>query len=67
VEIALVNVRASAPRIYTDFANRGAGKMRVLVCGGRDFDDAGLMINVLDRLHTEELFTVLIHGKRARC
>jgi YspA, cpYpsA-related SLOG family len=41
--------------------------MRVLVCGGRDFDDAGLMINVLDRLHTEELFTVLIHGKRARC
>jgi hypothetical protein len=36
--------------------------MRVLVCGGRDFDDAGLMIGVLDRLHTEELFTVLIHG-----
>jgi hypothetical protein len=36
--------------------------MRVLVCGGRDFDDAGLMINVLDRLHTEKFFTVLIHG-----
>jgi hypothetical protein len=26
--------------------------MRVLVCGGRDFDDAGLMISILDRLHT---------------
>ena len=36
--------------------------MRVLVCGGRDFDDAGLMNSVLDRLHTEKLFTVLIHG-----
>jgi len=36
--------------------------MRVLVCGGRDFDDAGLMITVLDRLHTEKSFTVLIHG-----
>ena len=36
--------------------------MRVLVCGGRDFDDAGLMISVLDRLHTEKSFTVLIHG-----
>jgi hypothetical protein len=36
--------------------------MRVLVCGGRDFDDAGLMNSVLDRLHTEKFFTVLIHG-----
>jgi hypothetical protein len=36
--------------------------MRVLVCGGRDFDDAGLMNSVLDRLRTEKLFTVLIHG-----
>ena len=36
--------------------------MRVLVCGGRDFDDAGLMISVLDRLHAEKFFTVLIHG-----
>ena len=36
--------------------------MRVLVCGGRDFDDVGLMIGVLDRLHTEKSFTVLIHG-----
>jgi YspA, cpYpsA-related SLOG family len=36
--------------------------MRVLVCGGRDFDDVGLMISALDRLHTEKFFTVLIHG-----
>ena len=36
--------------------------MRVLVCGGRDFDDAELMISVLDRLHTEKFFTMLIHG-----
>jgi SLOG family YspA-like protein len=36
--------------------------MRVLVCGGRDFNDSELMISVLDRLHTENLFTVLIHG-----
>jgi hypothetical protein len=43
-------------------ANPGAGRMRVLVCGGRDFDDAGLMTGVLDRLHTENCFTVVIHG-----
>jgi hypothetical protein len=36
--------------------------MRVLVCGGREFDDVGLMISILDRLHTEKFFTVLIHG-----
>ena len=36
--------------------------MRVLVCGGRDFDDVGLIISVLDRLHTEKSFTMLIHG-----
>ena len=36
--------------------------MRVLVRGGRDFDDAGLMISVLNRLHTEKFFSVLIHG-----
>src|SRR5262249_443502 len=36
--------------------------MRVLVCGGRDFEDAGLMISVLDRLHTQQVSTVLIHG-----
>ena len=36
--------------------------MRVLVCGGCEFDDVGLMTSVLDRLHTERPFTVLIHG-----
>ena len=36
--------------------------MIVLVCGGREFDDVGLMISALDRLHTEKFFTVLIHG-----
>jgi hypothetical protein len=36
--------------------------MRVLVCGGRDFDDVALMISALDRLHTERSFTVVIHG-----
>jgi YspA, cpYpsA-related SLOG family len=39
-----------------------AGEMRVLVCGGRDFDNVGLMISALDRLHTEKSFTVVIHG-----
>jgi SLOG family YspA-like protein len=52
-----------APNIYSDTGKwPGARKMRVLVCGGRDFDDVGLMISVLDRLHTEKSFTVLIHG-----
>jgi YspA, cpYpsA-related SLOG family len=36
--------------------------MRVLVCGGRDFEDSGLMISILDRLHAENSFTVVIHG-----
>jgi hypothetical protein len=52
-----------APHIYSDIEKwPGARKMRVLVCGGRDFGDVGLMISVLDRLHTEKSFTVLIHG-----
>jgi hypothetical protein len=41
-------------------------EMRVLVCGGRDFDDVGLMIGALDRLHTEKSFTVADPWKRAR-
>jgi len=36
--------------------------MRVLVCGGRDFNDAGMMYRVLDHLHAEMHFTSLIHG-----
>jgi YspA, cpYpsA-related SLOG family len=53
----------SAHNIFSKIENDPeAGDMRVLVCGGRDFDDAGLMISVLDRLHTEKPFTVVIHG-----
>lgn len=36
--------------------------MRVLVCGGRDFDDAGHAFVELDRLHAEFIFTVVIEG-----
>jgi len=36
--------------------------MRLLITGGRDFDDRGLMWSTLDRLHAEHRFTLLIHG-----
>jgi YspA, cpYpsA-related SLOG family len=36
--------------------------MRVLVCGGRDFWDYAMLKRVLDELHTEFNFSVLIHG-----
>ncbi len=36
--------------------------MRVLVCGGRDLEDTVLAFEVLDRLHGERRFTVLIEG-----
>lgn len=36
--------------------------MRVLVCGGRDFDDQALLDATLDRLHQVHVFTVLIEG-----
>jgi len=36
--------------------------MRVLVTGGRDFDDRALLTDALDRLHAQHGFTVLIHG-----
>jgi len=36
--------------------------MRLLVTGGRNFDDRGLMWSTLDRLHAEHQFTLLIHG-----
>jgi len=38
------------------------GGMRVLVCGGRDFDDRALLEATLDRLHHAHVFTVLIEG-----
>jgi predicted Rossmann-fold nucleotide-binding protein len=36
--------------------------MRVLVTGGRDFNDQVLLTETLDRFHSEYGFTVLIHG-----
>ncbi len=36
--------------------------MRVLVTGGRDFNDRELLCEALDRLHAAHPFTVLIHG-----
>lgn len=36
--------------------------MRVLVTGGRDFDDRELLFDTLDRLNAMQGFTVVIHG-----
>ncbi len=36
--------------------------MRVLVCGGRDYRDAGRVLEVLDRIHAQDLVEVVIHG-----
>jgi len=36
--------------------------MKVLVCGGRDFDDAALVYATLDRIHRERGITGLIEG-----
>lgn len=36
--------------------------MRLLITGGRDFDDEHLLKVTLDRLHAESPFTCLIHG-----
>lgn len=36
--------------------------MRVLVCGGRNYDDPALLFWTLDRLHELHHFTLLIHG-----
>jgi hypothetical protein len=36
--------------------------MRVLVCGGRDFEDVAFAHATLDRLHAEHRFRVLIEG-----
>jgi hypothetical protein len=34
----------------------------VLVCGGRNFEDHKLLSSVLDELHAQHVFTVVIHG-----
>lgn len=39
--------------------------MRLLVCGGRHLDDAGLIRQQLDNLHCAVPVTVLIHGGHA--
>ena len=39
-----------------------AGKLNVLVCGGRDFSNTAKLFIELDRLHKEQGFYCLIHG-----
>jgi len=36
--------------------------MRVLVCGGRDFNDANLVEETLNNIHEENTITNLVHG-----
>lgn len=36
--------------------------MRILITGGRDFDERAMLFMALDRLHAEHGFTILIHG-----
>lgn len=40
----------------------GTKQMRVLVCGGRDFNDAQRVFAVLDHYHAQRPFSVVIHG-----
>jgi hypothetical protein len=35
---------------------------KVLICGGRDFEDAEFAFEALDRLHVTHAFTHVIHG-----
>lgn len=36
--------------------------MRVLVCGGRTFDDRPMLLRVMDRIHATREITTIIHG-----
>jgi hypothetical protein len=36
--------------------------MRILVCGGRDFDNLTLLEHTLNRLHRDSTLSLLIHG-----
>ena len=36
--------------------------MRVLICGGRNFEDRDMAYRVLDSLHEQHRFSVVIHG-----
>jgi hypothetical protein len=38
--------------------------MRVLVCGGRGFNDAAMLMTVLDYLHAIRTFTCVIEGEQ---
>lgn len=40
--------------------------MVVLVCGGRDFPDYKYVCRVLDKIHAERAFTLLVHGDAGR-
>jgi hypothetical protein len=37
---------------------------RVLVCGGRDFDDKLLLSSVLGVMHRNRVFSLVIHGRQ---
>lgn len=39
-----------------------AARLRLLVAGGRDYDDAATLDTVLNRIHRERCIGVLIHG-----
>jgi hypothetical protein len=43
-------------------AQKDTVALRVLVCGGRDFHDRGLLNDALDRLHAERGFSLVIAG-----
>ncbi|MDN7703296.1 DUF2493 domain-containing protein [Burkholderia sp. AU44665] len=36
--------------------------MKVIVCGGRDYEDADRLFSVLDEQHQKEPISLLIHG-----
>lgn len=36
--------------------------MRVIVCGGRDFNELGYLVNCLDRIHASTPITAIISG-----
>jgi hypothetical protein len=38
--------------------------VRVLVCGGRDFDDQAIVYRGLDLFHGKQMISLVIHGKQ---
>jgi hypothetical protein len=51
-----------ADQTATAIAGQAGYRMRLLITGGRKFADRGLVWSVLDRLHGEHHFSMLIHG-----